>query len=666
MSLWSKITNTGVNFARTPAERRGISLANIISAILVGAQVTLFLLYYQWYGWSAITAAMPIFIFFYLIPILLNRSGHTILSRAWLSILIPVIVTALSIYSKTLYYERQEELDYFTFRFFILAGCTFPLMLFSIREKGYLILFLAFDFLTLLCFDPLHYMFGVPYAKESLTISHYYFTNVVISITFSLIAGAIWFMKRLSEKFEEKNQLLIADLNKSNDQLVEKNAEIEAQNQEIIAQSDNLNYNQQKLTDAYNIIEEQRSLLLRQNKNLSTELIKKNQDLTETNTELIKHNNELRQFSYTVSHNLRGPVASLLGLISLLREEQLTPHDREISIHLKTSAQRLDTIINDLGKIIDIRHDIFQIRQKVNLLREVDEITQVLQKDIEQFDVKIEKHIATTDELYSVQPMVHSILYNLISNAIKYRSPERRPVVEITFRENPQHYIIEVGDNGLGIDLERYKDDLFKLYKRFHYHTEGKGLGLYLVKLQTEALGGSVHVDTEINRSTRFTVYLRKPINISRQVLYKEDHAEIFFDAQINSTGIIWKGPVTSTQYRKVFQKCLDFVKAYNTPNYIADLSNQGIIAREDQQWMFDKILPEASHNGLSRIAAIRPDATEPLVKEYLAGINQTLSSLGVHQEFFLSMDEAVTWIERENEKAALRQMTNGKDHRTR
>jgi signal transduction histidine kinase len=663
MSLWSDITNTGLNFARTPAERRGILLTNIISTILVGLQILLFVLYYYWYGWSVITGAMLFFISLYIFPIYLNRKGYTVLSRGWLSILMPVIITSLSIYSKILYYERQEELDYFTFRFVILAGSVFPPMLFSIREKRYLITFLAFDFLTLIAYDPLHFIFGVPYQKESMTISHYYFTNVVVVITFSLTAGAIWFMKWISDTFEEKNQLLISDLNKSNDQLVEKNAEIEAQNQEIIAQSDNLNYNQQKLTDAYNIIEEQRSLLLRQNKNLSTELIKKNQDLTETNTELIKHNNELRQFSYTVSHNLRGPVASLLGLISLLREEQMTPHDREISIHLRTSAQRLDTIINDLGKIIDIRHDIFQIRQKVNLSREIDEIIQVLRKDIDQFDVKLETNLSTTDELYSVQPMVHSILYNLISNAIKYRSPERRPAIDISFRENPQHYILEITDNGLGIDLERHKEDLFKLYKRFHFHTEGKGLGLYLVKLQTEALGGSVHVDTEINRYTRFTVYLRKPGNITRQVLYKEEHAEIFFDAQINSTGIVWKGPVTSEQYRTVFQKCLDFVKVYNTPSYIADLSNQGSISREDQQWMFDKILPEASHNGLSRIAAIRPDAAEPLVKEYLIGINKTLSSLGVLQEYFLSMEEAVNWIQNENEKAAIRQMTNGKNH---
>jgi signal transduction histidine kinase len=662
MNLWTKASYSGLNFAKKPAERRGILLCNQISSILICLQIVMFVLYAYWYGWNVITAIMPFFIILYLFPIFLNAQGYTNASRIWLSVLIPVIITALSIYSKSLYYESQEELDYFTFRFIILASSVFPPILFSIRERKLLISFVLLDLLILMAFDPLHYWFDVPYQKESLSLYHYYFTNVVIFVTYSLIAGAVFFLKWTSETFEEKNDELIRDLNRINEELVEKNAEIEAQNQEIIAQSDNLNVNQQKLTDAYNLIEEQRNLLFRQNKNLSSELLQKNKDLTETNAELIKHNNELRQFSYTVSHNLRGPVASVLGLISLIDQSRLQETDNEIFGHLKTSAYRLDAIINDLNKIIDIRHDIFQIRQKVSLTKEVQEIVQVLKRDIQQHQVIIECDFNGHESLYSVQPMVHSILYNLISNAIKYRSPERQPVVVISSREDEHYCILEVTDNGLGIDLERNRENLFRLYKRFHFHTEGKGLGLYLVRLQAEALGGYVHVESEINRFTRFTIYLRKPENIKRQILYQEPHAEIFFDAQINSTGVVWHGPVTSHQYRTVFQKCLEFVKVYNTPNYIADLSTQGPVAREDQQWMFSHIMPEAARNGLSRIAAIRPDASDQLTREYLAGINQTLSQLGVWQEYFLSMEKAIDWVQRENEKAALRFSENGKN----
>jgi signal transduction histidine kinase len=662
MTLWTDISNTGLNFAKNPAERRGILLSNQISAILISLQCILFALYAYWYGWNVITAIMPFLVLLYLLPILANKNGFVNFSRMFLCVLIPVIVLAISIYAKTLYYENQEELDYFTFRFIMLASCVFPPILFSIREPRFLITFLAFDLLTLMLFDPLHHLFGVPYNKPGMSLYYYYFTNVIVFLTFSLIAGAVWFMKWTSEKFEEKNDELIDDLNRINEQLVEKNAEIEAQNQEIIAQTEHLSTNQQKLTDAYRLIEEQRNLLFRQNKNLSSEIIEKNKNLTETNAELIKHNNELRQFSYTVSHNLRAPVASLLGLITLMDHGKIAEDNQEIFRHLKTSAGRLDTIINDLGKIIDIRHGIFHIRQKVNLENELSEILKVLEKDIRERDVVIERSL-TAPAIYSIQPMVHSILYNLISNGIKYCSPERRPVITVSSREDEKNLILEVTDNGLGIDLERYRDSLFKLYKRFHVHMEGKGLGLYLVKLQTEALGGYIHVASEINRFTSFTVYLSKPENITRQILYQESYAEIFYDAQLNATGTVWHGPITSAQYRSVFLKCLEFVKVYHTPNYITDLSHQGMIVKADQLWMFEQILPEARRHGLIRIAAIRPDAMDEAVAEYVAGIKEATMRLGYHQEFFLTREDAADWIQRENEKASLRFRENEKNY---
>ena len=93
-------------------------------------------------------------------------------------------------------------------------------------------------------------------------------------------------------------------------------------------------------------------------------VIEKNKLLTETNHELIKHNNELSQFAYTVSHNLRGPVASMIGLVQMIEMRDADSHQGQVQEHLKNSINNLDTIIRDLGKIIDIRNDSFSIRQK--------------------------------------------------------------------------------------------------------------------------------------------------------------------------------------------------------------------------------------------------------------------------------------------------------------
>jgi signal transduction histidine kinase len=652
MIFLRKLADTGVHFAHLPFQRRSILLSNIVSLIIFCLGTTLLTVHLAWYGWSITTNAIIACMVLALMTIVLNHFNLSLISRIFLTLLVPVVATYISIYSKIIYYQYLQELNYFTVRFIILATCVFPCVFFSFREKKLLISTTLLTFLILMGHDPLHSFFGVPYNKIGMGNSSYAFTNVVIFITYGILVSTVMSLKWILEEREEQNIRLIRELNQRNDDLIEKNTEIESQNAEILAQTDNLNQSQTKLQEAYEVIEEQKNLLVHQNMNLSTELVGMNKDLTETNSELIKHNNELRQFSYTVSHNLRGPVASLMGLINLIDTTQLSKGNSEIHEHIRTSVSRLDTIIADLSMIIDIRHDIFHIRQKINLEAEVREIIKGFKKDLETHDVKINFHFDKCPEIYSVRPMVHSILYNLISNAIKYRAHTRRPEIEIS-SDVEKNYLIVVKDNGLGIDLKNHRHNLFKLYKRFHYHTEGKGLGLYLVKLQAEALGGSVEVASEMNKSTTFSIKLDQPANVERQILYQESHARIFFDAKINSTGVVWQGPVSSNEYRSVFKKCLEFVKVYSTPNYIADLSEQGYISREDQLWMFSEIMPEAAQYGLKRIAAVKPGLQDDNAKEYMKGISESLAKLGITQVYFPTFHDAVSWIQEQNEKNA-------------
>jgi signal transduction histidine kinase len=650
MTLLQKLSNSGVHFALDPSQRRSILLSNIISLVLFGLGSFLFVAYYLWYGWSVVTAAIPVISLLCLTSLVFNYFNLSTTGRIIPTLLVPVMTMSISIYAKNIYYDQQEELDYFTFRFIILASCVFPAIFFSFREKVLLVTTTCASFLILMLHDPLHSYFGVPYLKDVLKESNYAFTNIVIVVTYGIMMGAVMFLKWTSEKSEERAAKLIQELHQTNEELTEKNYEIEAQNQEISAQADNLNESQSKLQRAYEVIEAHKNQLIDQNENLSTELVDINKDLQATNTELIKHNNELRQFSYTVSHNLRGPVASLMGLINLIDQRNLHNENSEIYRHIKTSVNRLDGIIGDLSKIIDIRHDIFHIRQKIDLEAEVREILNGFKKDLDLHQVMIKTDFSKCREIYSVKPMVHSILYNLISNAVKYRAHTRRPELEIRSSVE-KNYVIEVKDNGLGIDLNNHRENLFRLYKRFHYHTEGKGLGLYLVKLQAEALGGNVDVHSEINGGTTFTIRLDQPENVEQQILYKASYATIFFDARTNSTGVVWSGPVSSKQYRQVFLKCLEFVKIYNTPNYIADISDQGYISREDQQWMFHEILPEAAQYGLKRIAGVTPAAENQNFTQYGGDIIGHLKKLGLEQKYFNSFKEAMDWVQHENEK---------------
>lgn len=643
MNIWTSLTSLGFEYAVSASQRRSVFLSNVMSIALSCLGFILGVVYYFWYGVSFITISIPIVSFFCLMPLLLNHWNLSGLARLWLCLFVPVTVMGLSIYSKVEYYERAEELDYFTFRIIILSTCVFPPIFFSVREKTAFALTSLLLLTLLMLHDPLHRHFNVAYEDLSMHRSNYGFTNVVILMVYLMMTGAVTFMKGVSEANELKTQRLINVLNETNQKLTEKNNEVEIRNHEILDQAEKLNVSRQKLTDAYKVIEEQRNLLFIQNKTLSTELVEKNKELTETNNELIKHNNELRQFSYTVSHNLRGPVASLLGLLKLFNHSDLSKENIEILQHLESSAYRLDGIIKDLSKIIDIRHDIFQIRQQINLDREINEILEVLGREIETHNVSMNVNLSRAGIIYSVKPMVHSIVYNLISNAIKYRSPERKSLISVTSYDDDHYYYIEVTDNGLGIDLGKNKDHLFRLYKRFHHHVEGKGLGLYLVKLQAEALGGSITVESEPNRFTTFRIRLKKPENAERQKLHQDTFAEIFYDARMNCIGVNWSQEATHEQYTEVTQKVLEFINAYNTPNYLSDASRQLNLEPLATYPVLRKMVKEAAKHGLVRVALVYPRNLKD--GHSLDGIGDTPVTIRTFSE----LSNAVEWIDHEN-----------------
>jgi signal transduction histidine kinase len=109
-----------------------------------------------------------------------------------------------------------------------------------------------------------------------------------------------------------------------------------------------------------------------------------------------------------------------------------------------------------------------------------------------------------------VKSYLYSIFYNLIINSIKYRKPGRRPFINIYSREKANKITLVFCDNGSGIDLSRYGDKIFGLYKRFHYDVEGKGMGLFMVKTQVESLEGNISVRSQIDEGSEFTVEFEK------------------------------------------------------------------------------------------------------------------------------------------------------------
>lgn len=226
--------------------------------------------------------------------------------------------------------------------------------------------------------------------------------------------------------------------------------------------------------------------------------------------ELTQNNKDLKQFSYITSHNLRAPLSNLTGLLNLVEDMDIEdPELKEIISGFSKSTHLLNETINDLVKVVIIKDNPSIHKEKV-LIKEIFEnvFNQLsfligLHKPILKIDLE-EVLILNINKSY-----LESIFLNLLTNAIKYRSENRQLKVNISSKVEGDNLVLTFKDNGVGIDLVRNRDKIFGLYQRFHNHPDSKGLGLYLVKSQVEAMGGSINVESTVGKGTTFTIVFK-------------------------------------------------------------------------------------------------------------------------------------------------------------
>lgn len=224
--------------------------------------------------------------------------------------------------------------------------------------------------------------------------------------------------------------------------------------------------------------------------------------------DLIERNQNLEQYAYIVSHNLRGPVANILGIANLMEMTGCTGLDKEQSLgHLFDSARRLDDVIKDLNMILQMRQGINETREDVVLEDLIKDIELSINDLVKKSKVEISTNFTKMRSMITVRSYLYSIFYNLITNSIKYKQEGTRPVIRISSEVNGDHTRLKFVDNGIGIDLQAHGSKLFGLYKRFHAdYAEGKGIGLFMTKMQVEALGGKISVKSQVNIGTEFII----------------------------------------------------------------------------------------------------------------------------------------------------------------
>lgn len=225
--------------------------------------------------------------------------------------------------------------------------------------------------------------------------------------------------------------------------------------------------------------------------------------------DLIQRNKDLEQFAYIVSHNLRAPVANIIGITNFMKMPDLEPSEQASMVSsLNQSVTALDGVIKDLSLILQIRREVNEQRTTIHFSVIMNEIQLAIDNLIKLEKVSFEIDFSAINQINSIKSYIYSIFYNLISNSIKYRRPDVQPVIKIKSSIVDNQILLVFSDNGLGIDLKKNKDTVFGLYKRFHSHTEGKGMGLFMVKTQIETLGGKIHIASEPNKGTQFKIEL--------------------------------------------------------------------------------------------------------------------------------------------------------------
>jgi signal transduction histidine kinase len=436
---------------------------------------------------------------------------------------------------------------------------------------------------------------------------------------------------------------------KLNYEIAERNEEIQAQSEELTEANQALNLlnseiatQKKELEKSSEELNERNKIILELNNKLTFDIEIKKDELYKTNEELVKHNNELLQFSFTVSHNLRGPVARMMGLMNLIHVNE-KPEEKEYLIDLlQKSTLELDVILKDLNLIIDSRNNLYKVREKIYFEDEWKKSLYLL-NDYVKSGYSIEADFSEAPFVFSVRAMLQNILYNLVSNAIKYRSFERDLKVKVSSHRMGNAIVINIQDNGLGIDLANHNENIFKLYKRFHTHVTGKGLGLYLVKTQLDALGGYIDVKSQLNVGTTFTVKLPDAVNLDAQIFFENDAARLDYDATINTTIITWGRQITSAEYREVFDAVVKTLQTYNTPGWIADLRKQGSVNEAEQHWFMRSVLPQAQSCGLVRIAAVA--LNDPIRMDYYEKMKIRTDELGIDLQVFNEIAEAKEWM---------------------
>lgn len=229
--------------------------------------------------------------------------------------------------------------------------------------------------------------------------------------------------------------------------------------------------------------------------------------LKKTESELKGKNAELNTFIYKASHDLKGPLASILGLVNLSKEELDIQSLKHYINLIEKSTLRLDSILVALTEVTRVTQSEV-VSQRIDFKDLVEFVSESLEFIPGKRDVTLELDLHRHKKVFYSHPgIMKSVIQNLVENAIKYKSENVDSFVKISISDFKQGVKIVIEDNGLGMS-EEVQENIFKMFYRGTTHQNGSGLGLYIVKTGVEKLGGTITVKSQENKGSSFDIYI--------------------------------------------------------------------------------------------------------------------------------------------------------------
>ena len=240
-----------------------------------------------------------------------------------------------------------------------------------------------------------------------------------------------------------------------------------------------------------------------------TDLKQMQKELAESNENLKAINNDLDNFVYTASHDLLNPINNIEHIIYFINEKEqaLDDETKEYVKMLSKSVEKFRGVIKEMAAIGKIESEMLKL-ETINLAEMIAEILGSIQWKISAESANIQTFLEVKYITFS-KKNCRSMLYNLINNAIKFKSHDGHPQIVITTKDSPGYTLLSVKDNGIGIEKNKV-ESIFKMYKRLNTETEGQGLGLFLIKKMIDASGGKLEVESEPGKGTEFRLFIKK------------------------------------------------------------------------------------------------------------------------------------------------------------